>query len=433
MSGEEPRRRFRATRRLLLADAPHPMHLGLRLFLPFAAGYFLSYLLRNVNAVIAPELTRELGVSAADLGLLTSAYLLTFGAFQLPLGVLLDRYGPRRVEAILLLIAATGSALFALGTNLGELAIARAMIGLGVCACLMAAFKAFSVWFPVERLPSLNAAVMVAGGLGALTATTPLAWAAPTLGRGGLFMVLATLAVLAALGVYSTPEKPAAAAGGTLGQQWRELGSVLRSREFWRYAPMTATGLGTFVALQGLWAVPWLMQVGGHTREVAAFHMLLTTLAMVCGFLGTAVFIGPLRRRGLAPGRVLAIGNAAGLVVMLALWWGVGNTHVLWFVLGMVFPLGNLAYAEITSRFAPSLAGRVNAALNLAVFAGAFSIQWGYGVMLDGLRAAGWTIADSHRAVFVTLLALQSAGLGWFLWSQRKTAGASAVSPKGAD
>ena len=221
------------------------MHLGLRLFLPFAAGYFLSYLLRNVNAVIAPELTRELGVSAADLGLLTSAYLLTFSAFQLPLGVLLDRYGPRRVEATLLLIAAAGSAWFALGTSLGELAMARALIGLGVCACLMAAFKAFSLWFPVERLPSLNAAVMVAGGLGALTATTPLAWVAPMLGRQGLFMVLAALAVLAALGVYSTPDKPAAAAGGTLGQQLRELGQVLRSREFWRFAPMTATGLGS--------------------------------------------------------------------------------------------------------------------------------------------------------------------------------------------
>ena len=155
------------------------MHLGLRLFLPFAAGYFLSYLLRNVNAVIAPELTRELGVSAADLGLLTSAYLVAFGSFQLPLGVLLDRYGPRRVEAVLLLIAAAGSACFALGTNLTELALARAAIGLGVCACLMAAYKAFSVWYPAERLPSLNAAVMVAGGLGALVATTPLAWAVP--------------------------------------------------------------------------------------------------------------------------------------------------------------------------------------------------------------------------------------------------------------
>ena len=207
------------------------MHLGLRLFLPFAAGYFLSYLLRNVNAVIAPELTRELDVSAADLGLLTSAYLLTFGAFQLPLGVLLDRYGPRRVEAVLLLIAAAGSAWFAVGTSLGELAAARALIGLGVCACLMAAFKAFAVWFPAERLPSLNSAVMVAGGLGALAATTPLAWAVPILGRQDLFLVLAALVVLAAIGIYSTPEKPASAAGGTLAQQLRELGGVLGSRD----------------------------------------------------------------------------------------------------------------------------------------------------------------------------------------------------------
>ena len=391
------------------------MHLGLRLFLPFAAGYFLSYLLRNVNAVIAPELTRELQLSAADLGLLTSAYLLTFSAFQLPLGILLDRYGARRVEAVLLLVAAAGSAWFAVGTSLIELTLARAAIGLGVCACLMAAFKAFSVWFPIERLASLNAAVMVAGGLGALTATTPLAWAVPILGRQGLFLVLAALTVVAALGIYSTPEKPASAAGGTLGQQLRELVSVLRSREFWRYAPMTASGLGGFVALQGLWAVPWLMQVGGHDREMAAFHLLLTTLAMICGFLLTAVGIGPLRRRGLMPGPVMTLANAAGLLIMVALWQGLGSTHALWFVLGIVFAVGNLAYAEITSRFAPTLAGRVNAALNLATFVGAFSIQWGYGVMLEGFGAAGWSTTDSHRAAFLSLVILQAAGLGWFL------------------
>ncbi|MGZ8274212.1 MAG: MFS transporter [Burkholderiaceae bacterium] len=391
------------------------MRLGLRLFLPFAAGYFLSYLLRNVNAVIAPDLTRELGVSAADLGLLTSAYLLTFSAFQLPLGVLLDRYGPRRVESALLLIAAAGSAWFAIGSTLGELALARAMIGLGVCACLMAAFKAFSIWFPVERLPSLNAAVMVAGGLGALAATTPLAWVAPVLGRSGLFLVLAGLAVLAALGIYSTPEKPGSAARGNLWQQLRELGRVLRSRELWLYAPMTATCLGGFVALQGLWAVPWLMQVGGQTREAAAFHMLLTTLAMICGFVGTALLIDPLRRRGVPPGRVMAICNAIGVVAMLALWWGVGSSHALWFVLGVAFAVGNIAYAELTRCFPPTLAGRVNTALNLVTFVGAFSIQWGYGVMLDGLVAIGWSTMDSHRAAFFTLMALQVAGLGWFL------------------
>jgi MFS family permease len=395
------------------------MRLGLRLFLPFAAGYFLSYLLRNVNAVIAPELTRELGVSAADLGLLTSAYLLAFGAFQLPLGILLDRYGPRRVEAALLLTAAAGSAWFALGSTLGELALARAVIGLGVSACLMAAFKAFAVWYPVERLPSLNSAVMVAGGLGALTATTPLAWAAPALGRQGLFLGLSGFAVLAALAIYSTPEKPAAAGGGTLARQFRELGDVLMSRAFWRYAPMAATGLGGFLALQGLWAVPWLMEAGGQTRNAAAFHLLLTTLAMVCGFLVIALGIGPLRRRGLAPSRLMIAGNAAGVAVMGALWIGAGDSHVLWFALALVFATGNLAYAELTSRFAPALAGRVNTALNLAVFVGAFSVQWGYGVMLDGLRALGWTAVDSHRATFLALTALQAAGLGWYLLGRK--------------
>lgn len=394
------------------------MHLGLRLFLPFAAGYFLSYLLRNVNAIIAPELTRELGVSAADLGLLTSAYLLAFGAFQLPLGVLLDRYGPRRVEAVLLLIAAAGSAWFAMGSSLGELALARAAIGLGVCACLMGAFKAFSVWYPPERLPSLNAAVMVAGGLGALTATTPLAWAVPLFGWRGLFGVLAGLTALAALGIFSTPEKPASAAGGTLAQQLRELGGVLVSRDFWRYAPMTAASLGGFVALQGLWAVPWLMQVGGHTRAEAALHMLLSTVAMVCGFLCTALFIGPLRRRGVPPGRVLAIGSVVGVLAMLVAWQGLGSSHVPWFVLGLVFSVGNLAYAELTSRFAPTMAGRVNTALNLCTFVGAFAIQWSYGVLLDRQMAAGWSVADSHRAAFGVLLALQAAGLAWFLWNR---------------
>lgn len=407
------------------------MHLALRLFLPFAAGYFLSYLLRNVNAVIAPELTRELGVSAAELGLLTSAYLLTFSAFQLPLGILLDRYGPRRVEATLLLIAAAGSAWFALGSTLGELAVARAAIGLGVSACLMAAFKAFAVWYPVERLPSLNAAVMVAGGLGALAATTPLAWVVPVLGRQGLFLVLAALTVLAAIGIASTPDKPTAVAGGTLAQQLRELGRIFASRDFWRYAPMSAAGLGGFVALQGLWAVPWLMEVEGQTRAAAAFHMLLTTVGMVCGFLLTAVAIGPLRRRGVAPVRVLATGNAIGVAAMFALWQGIGMTHVLWFVIALVFAVGNLAYAELTSRFAPTLAGRVNTALNLAGFVGAFSLQWGYGVLLDALRDAGWSSAASHRAAFGTLVVLQAAGLAWFLWNRAPRPRAATAGPHG--
>ncbi|MBL8253669.1 MAG: MFS transporter, partial [Candidatus Competibacter sp.] len=145
-----------------------------RIFLPFAAGYFLSYLYRAINAALSPYLATELRLDATDLGLLTSVYFLTFAAFQLPLGVLLDRFGPRRVEATLLLFAAAGAGLFAVSHSPLELIVGRGLIGLGVSACLMASFKAFVLWLPAERLPVANGWVLAAGGLGALAATAPV-------------------------------------------------------------------------------------------------------------------------------------------------------------------------------------------------------------------------------------------------------------------
>jgi sugar phosphate permease len=148
--------------------------LTLRVFLPFAAGYFLSYLFRVVNAVIAPDLVKDLGVGPSALGLLTSTYFIAFASFQLPLGVLLDRFGPRRVEGILLLIAALGAFLFSKADSLTGLLVARALIGFGVSACLMAAFKAYTLWFSKEKWPLVNGFQMAAGGLGALAATIPV-------------------------------------------------------------------------------------------------------------------------------------------------------------------------------------------------------------------------------------------------------------------
>lgn len=395
------------------------MNPWLRIFLPYAAGYVLSYLLRNANAVIAPELTRDLGISSADLGLLTSAYLLAFGSFQLPLGILLDRYGPRRVESGLLVVAAAGSALFALGSSLPQLALARAAIGLGVSACLMASFKVLSIWFPAERRPSLNAAVMVAGGLGALSATTPLSALLPALGWRGVFLALAVLTLAASLAIFLTPEKASAASGETFGRQVGALRDVVRSRAFRRYAPPTTVFVGGFMALQGLWAVSWLMHVDGATREGAAFHLLLTTVAMTCGFLLVALCFGALQRRGVPPDRMLAAGMAAGVLVLLGILLGAGRSHVLWFLLGLAFAVTNLSYALLSAHFPVSLAGRVNTALNLCVFSGAFLIQWGYGVSLDVLTGRGWALADAHRAAVTALLVLQAASLAWFLATGR--------------
>ena len=370
--------------------APNPWT---RVFVPFAFGYFLSYLLRNANAVISPELRGDLGLTAADLGLLTSVYLLTFGAFQLPLGILLDRYGPRRVEAVLLLICAAGCALFALGDGMPQLTVARALIGLGVSACLMASFKSFSLWFPIERQASLNAAIMAAGGLGALAALTLL---------------------VAAL-IFATPEKPGGAQRDTLAQQLAGLGTIFRSRAFWRYAPQTTMIVGGFMALQGLWALPFMMSVNGLTREAAAFHLLLMASAMLVGFLFIAFFVRRLAHAGLPPARLLSIGMGCGMAATLGIVLDLGPSWLLWPALGLVFSVSNLAYALLSSEFPVALAGRVNTALNFGAFVGAFAIQWLFGVAVDGFQAAGFAADGAYRVSLAGLLVLQLAGWGWFL------------------
>lgn len=391
-----------------------------RIFAPFAAGYFLSYLLRNANAVISPELTGELGLTAADLGLLTSAYMLTFGAFQLPLGILLDRYGPRRVEAALLLICAVGAALFASGVGMPQLTAGRALIGLGVSACLMASFKAFSLWFPAERQASLNAAIMAAGGLGALAASSPLGALLPLLGWRGIFYSMAAVTVLVALLIFTTPEKPGGAARETLGEQLAGLGRIFASRGFWRFAPQTTAVVGGFMALQGLWALPFMMTVNGMTRDNAAFHLLLVAGAQLCGFLFIAFFVRRLAQAGIPPVRLLTLGMGGGMLAMAGLAFDIGPAWLLWPALGLVFSVSNLAYALLSAEFPVSLAGRANTALNLGAFCGAFAIQWLFGVAVDGLQAAGHAPAFAYRASLGGLLVLQLAGWLWFLLGGRR-------------
>ena len=399
------------------------MNAWLRVFLPFAAGYVLSYFLRNVNAVIAPDLGRDLGISPSSLGLLTSTYLLSFAAAQLPLGVALDRFGPRRVESALLLVAAAGCGLFATGASLTQLTIGRALIGLGVSACLMASFKVFSQWFEAERQAPVNAAILAAGALGALGASTPLSWAVPFLGWRTVFSLLALACAAAAAGIWSTPEKPAGRDVEPLRLQLIALAGVLRSREFWRFAPMSTLMVGGFMAIQGLWAVPWLMNVNGLDRDAAALRLLLSVVGMLTGFLGMAVGLGPLSQRGVAPERVLQAGLALGLPATLLIVLGIGPTAVLWFVLGFTFSSSNLAYALLQKRFPVALAGRVNTALNLMVFVGAFSIQWGFGALVDALRSGGLPLRGAFQASLGILLAFQVAGWGWYSRPGRRCRG----------
>ena len=391
------------------------LRLWFRLVPAYAAGYFLSYGLRSVNAVIAPELMQDLNTTAAGLGMLTSVYFLAFGLFQLPLGLLLDRFGPRRVEAALLLVAATGCVLFAAGNTLQTLAIARALIGLGVSACLMASFKAFSQWFPVDRMPSLTATIMVAGGLGALTASVPVEIALPMLGWRGVFLVVAALLTVSAGFLLTVPDKVVGGAGESFSQQIRTLGGIYGNRTFWRFAPQGSLTVGGFMAIQGLWAVPWLMEVNGVSRGGAASVLLLMSLAMLVGFLFVATCSVWLARRGITPMMLLTGGMGLSLVVELAIILGLAPAPWLWPMLGLSFSLGNIAYSQLTASFPIALSGRVNTALNLLVFVGAFGLQWGIGAVVDVLVGPGMVRAEAFRVTFSALLAVQVLAFVWFL------------------
>jgi sugar phosphate permease len=397
------------------------LSLALQVFLPFALGYFISYVFRTVNSIIAPNLVSDLGLTAADLGFLTSVFFLAFAFLQLPLGLLLDRFGPRWVNAGLLLLAALGAAIFGLAQSLGGLSVGRALIGVGVSACMMAAFKAFVQWFPPERLPLVNSALLALGASGALAATLPVEWALGFTSWRTLFIVvaLATVAV-AVLVVAVTPEHDDPPQHASFSSQLAGLRQVLRSRFFWALAPLTTASQGAFLALQGLWAGPWLRDVAGMDRVALAEVLGGMSIALVVGFLTFGAAADSLRRRGVTP-LMLSVGGMAVFagVQVLLIFAPVAGAPLLWLAFGFFGAAGTLPYAVLSQAFPKAVAGRVNAALNLLVFVAAFLTQWGLGALLHLWEdPVTNTYAPSGYGVSLALLAaLQFLTLAW-LWRQ---------------
>ncbi|MGD9111334.1 MAG: MFS transporter, partial [Desulfobacterales bacterium] len=278
----------------------------IRVFIPFACGYFLSYLYRVVNAVLAPDLASDLGVGPAELGLLTAAYFIAFASFQLPLGVLLDRIGPRKIESFLLIFAGAGAFVFSKAETVTGLVIGRALIGFGVSACLMAAFKAFVLWFHREQLPLINGIQMAAGGLGALTATAPVEAVLGYTDWRGVFFILSIITLAVAATVFlvvpeKIPEFREQSGGDGIKEQINGIKTVFSSLTFWRIAPLTVASQATYFAIHGLWAGPWLRDVAGLDRGSIAQILMMIAAAMVVGFVLLGAIAERLSRLGIRP------------------------------------------------------------------------------------------------------------------------------------
>jgi MFS family permease len=404
----------------------------LQIFVPFALGYFLSYLYRVINAVLAPNLVGDVGLEPAELGLLTSTYFITFAAFQLPLGVLLDRFGPRKVEAALLVVGASGALTFAYADSMKGLIIGRALIGLGVSACLMAAFKAFVMWFPKQQLPRINGFQMAMGGLGALAGTAPVEIALSFTDWRGVFTGLAMLTLVVAIVIFFiVPESKMESVDLSLLDQIRGIGLVFNDYTFWRIAPWTTFSQTTYLSIQGLWAGPWLRDVAGMDRTAVAETLMWVAVAMIAGFIILGTVAEQLNRRGIHPMTVAACGMFLFMVQLLLL----VLEPVFWAAPVMIFfgffgTSGILPYAVLSQSFPSHLSGRVNTALNLLVFMAAFSAQWGIGAIIGQWPATetGGYSPIGYRAAFTLMLGFQLVTFLWFLFTsgrlrkKRKTA-----------
>ena len=375
-------------------------------FLAFALAYFFSALVRAITATLSPVLTEELGLQARDLGLLAGGYFLGFSLTQLPLGRWLDRYAPRRVILAFLAVAVLGCVAFAQAQSFSGLLLARVLCGVGVSACLMAPLTGYRRWFNASTQLRTNSWMLMTGSLGMVAATLPVQWLLPLWGWRALFVAMAVCIALAMLAIHllvpawSRDAAPSAAAQNDDGGY----AEVWRSRYFWRMSPIGFFSYGGMVAIQTLWAGPWMTQVAGWTPLAAATGLFVINLSMLTSFWLWGWITPGLARRGIHADALIAWGLPLSLLVLLALVWvgpaaGAGAAALLAaFCVSSTFV--SLAQPAVGMAFPAHLAGRALSAYNLVIFAGIFVVQWGIGLGVDYARSLGLGVAEAYQAAF---------------------------------
>ena len=397
---------------------------AVRVFLCFALAYLLSYALRSVNAVIAPSLLAEFSMSNADLGLLSSAYFVAFGSMQLPLGIWLDKYGARRTESALLLCAAAGAVVFATSTSLAGLWAGRALIGIGVSACLVASFKAYRQWFALEQQSQLASWMLVAGTAGALAATLPVTLALPVVGWRGVFWIIAAMLLLVSATIFFLLREvelgfPAPTQAGPEAPSAGGYRSIFATPYFWRMAVIGLVNHGIFFALQSLWAGPWMTTVLGKTQQQTGQILFVFNLVLMLSFLAMGWSAPRLVRRGWNVHRLIALGLGGMVLAQLAmLLTRSGSAWLLWLPLALCVPVTALVQSHVGMAFPAALAGRASSAYNMHLFLGAFATQWGFGLLVDALKGQGIIAADAFRISLGVAVALQAAALFFFVMNR---------------
>ncbi len=378
------------------------------IFLIFAFSYFTSALIRAITATLSPTLTIEFELQARDLGLLGGGYFLGFAAMQLPAGYWLDKYGPKKVVMILLSIAVLSCFAFSISNSFIKLLISRTFIGVGVAACLMGPLTGYRKWFPTEFQQRLNSWMLMFASFGMLVSTIPVQFLLPIIGWRWIFFGLAMIFLLLIILIFlNVPEWDSNNSIKT--EQSNSLlasyTNIFKDNYFKKFAPIAFFNYGGFVAIQTLWAGPWLKKMSGFDPVQAATGLFWMNFAMMIGFLGLGFVVPYFYKKGFSVEKIITYTLPLSFVALLNLILSGINSGSLYMTLFLVFSIGStLGQPAIGMYFSKEIAGKALSAFNLLIFVGAFVAQWGIGLIIDLVKSFGYSEIIAFQTSFTVLL-----------------------------
>ena len=400
-----------------------PKRRAITVFLVFAFGYFLSCLLRAITATLSPILTLEFELLAADLGLLAGGYFLGFACMQIPLGYLLDKFGPKKIVSSFLLIALIGTTSFALAQSFSGLLVSRILIGVGVSACLMAPLTGYRIWFAENQQQRANSWMLMIASLGFLSSTLPVQLLLPSFGWRWIFggiSILILISIFLMLAFipkwdHQNETEENSIKSGSLGDVWKD-------RFFISVIPMGLFNYGGLMAIQTLWAGPWMTRVSGYTPLESATGLFWINITMLVSFFLWGYFLPRITNSGFGALKILKLGLPISFLVMISiiiLGPKAGAFHITLFILSSIFL--SVTQPAVGLSFPSYLAGKALTSFNLLIFLGTFIMQWFMGMVIDLVKNFGYSEILGFKSAFSAFLILSFISYIFFLIVNKKS------------
>ena len=370
-------------------------------FFVFACGYFLSCLLRAITATLSPLLSSEFNLLAGDLGLLAGGYFLGFASMQIPLGYLLDKHGPKKIVSAFLLIAIIGTGSFALAQSFTGLLISRVFIGIGVSACLMGPLTGYRIWFDDKYQQRANSWMLMIASTGFVFSTLPVQILLPIFGWrwifGGITFLILLVIVLTLIFIPSWGNNNNDQEQNNAGS----LSDVWKNKFFRSTIPLGLFNYGGMIAVQTLWAGPWMVRVSGYDPLESATGLFWINTTMLIAFLTWGYFLPKFRKYGLDAVKLMKYGLPISYLALLVIIFSGENAGAVHFTIYILTSIVlTLTQPAVAMSFSTSMAGKSLTSFNLLIFLGTFIMQWGIGLVIDLSQFLGKGETQSFQISF---------------------------------